>query len=725
MSHSAEPWVLGYASSHNGGACLLKGDKIIAAIQEERLLRQKRAYHLGSRASLASQYCLNFAGISPADLSMVVFSSVMDNQDVLEDIGLNPTLRVAHHSIPTVSIGHHMAHAIGAYATSGFRDSAILVIDGCGSPVSNLSKEEQDAVLPQYRDRYKNTPPNLVHETISIYSGAGTTITPVEKHVSALTGPGRLPPSLGHMYEEVAAKIFGLGLEGAGKVMGLAPFGTPNLAPHVFFEIINGQFVVHENVIDRICPWDEPWPSHEKQYSDLAASVQVALERGVLHLVRRAFELTGQKSLCYAGGVALNSIANERIHREGIFRQMFTMPAAEDSGTAIGAAYHGLWKVVGTSSYRRLRCDAVGRSYPQKYVENAIGKQSGLTVIRESNLSSRVAELLANGSIVGWFQGRSEMGPRALGQRSILCDPRRPDMKDRLNSRIKFREPFRPFAPAILHSEVREWFEVDSGFEDSPYMLRVVPLRPDKRQLVPAVVHVDGTGRLQTVSDQDDHRFYSLLKAFHKKTGCPILLNTSFNIAGEPIVESPEDALRCLLLTELDYCVIDDFLITKDSIHPSLFEFYPKLSSAVMWTDLLTRDRRSNHAPAHSGRRAGLLRSFHFDYFGSVDITTIVSTQNSLHRLAARTSDELVVNVGDDLPRVVVSSRWGLIVHILNRHLYDLLKSMDGTLCCTELQDRARQMAPDFFDLATFRRSIASLARAGIITLEAEPVGYS
>jgi carbamoyltransferase len=261
--------------------------------------------------------------------------------------------------------------------------------------------------------------------------------------------------------------------------------------------------------------------------------------------------------------VALNSVANERIIRESGFENVYIMPAAEDSGTAIGAAYHGLWHLTQYNSRKQIRHDAPGGLYSPAEISAAIDQSTSITAVQSTDVISDAAQLLCEGKIIGWFDGGAELGPRALGQRSILCDPRQPDAKDTLNRRVKMRESFRPFAPAVLLEEAANWFDFGDTVRESPFMLRVVDVKREKRDLVPAIVHVDGTGRVQTLTRENNGRFYELVKKFHVETGVPMLLNTSFNRMGEPIIETPADAIGCLLNTGLDCCVFEDRIVFK------------------------------------------------------------------------------------------------------------------------------------------------------------------
>ena len=555
-----EPWILGISASHNGSACLLKGDQIVVAIQEERLTRFKRHRIYGAKASKAVAYCLNYAGIEPSDLSLVVLCIQGRKQDQVHDLRLEPFLNVFTHKIPTLTIPHHYGHAVSVFATSGFAESAVLIVDGAGSPVSDFTTEELNVMNGnKAADSW---------ETISLYHASGTTVVPLEKHVIErgawlVMHDGAMPSfgSLGGMFSAAAQQIFGEPAE-AGKVMGLAPYGKAEFASSDFFEVVNGRFHFKDGVPRRF-RYQERRPNRASEYEALAGSVQAALEDALLYLVRHIRELSGSDNLCYAGGVALNSVANERIIRESGFKNVYIMPAAEDSGTSIGAAYYGLWQLTQHNSQRPILHDAPGRSYSSADVSAALNVREDIRVVHSSDVLADAIELLCDGKIIGWFDGGSELGPRALGQRSILCDPRQPDAKETLNRRVKMREAFRPFAPAVLLEEAGKWFEFGTTTPESPFMLRVVEVNGKRKDDVPAIVHVDGTGRVQTLTRANNGRFYELVRKFHEQTGVPILLNTSFNRMGQPIVETPADAIECLLNTGLDCCVFEDRIVFK------------------------------------------------------------------------------------------------------------------------------------------------------------------
>jgi carbamoyltransferase len=570
------PWVMGVGASHNGAVCLLHGDEIVVAIQEERLTRRKRARIEAGKRCLAIDYCLQAAGITADELDLVVASVHGVEGAAAQDINLNPSLQPARRGIPTLTLPHHRAHAFGAFATSGFDDATILVVDGVGSLGEVLPSDEQAAILG-------DGPYMGSRESTSIYRGRGHEIVPLEKNMVPdgawyRLGADGFPAfaTLGGMFSAVAQQLFGDPME-AGKVMGLAPYGRPRFA--------EGLVSYRDGRLDPCGTLPEParlrgrWPAHQDTYQDLAASVQAALEQVLLHLVERARALGSSRNLCYAGGVALNCIANERIIREGGFDSIYVMPAAEDSGVALGAAFYGLWSLTQRNARVRVDVDAMGCRYSEASVDAALDAVPGIAWERPARLETDVAESLAKGEIIGVLRGRSELGPRALGQRSILCDPRMPHGKDLLNSRVKFREAFRPFAPVILREHAHEWFELGGTGPDSPFMMRIVEVREDKRARVPAVVHVDGTGRLQTVTARDNPDLYRLVQAFYERTGVPLLLNTSFNVMGEPIVETPEDALWSLLSTGIDAVVLEDRTVRRQPGAGGLVSLTPHIAA--------------------------------------------------------------------------------------------------------------------------------------------------
>lgn len=694
------PWVLGIAASHNGAACLLRGDEIVVAIQEERLLRSKRARLHGAFGHLAISYCLDYARLSPADLAMIVLCSQASNYHADNDVFLNDLLQPSRFGVPVRRISHHTGHAAGAFATSGFEEAAVLVVDGMGSPYEDLSEAERQVIRPA---KEKGA------ETHSLYGAVGTELRPLEKQVvkddrwldfgardRMRTGMPRFG-SLGGLYGAVGWQIFGDTMDGAGKVMGLAPYGRATIPASDFFSVEQGVLRFSDEVPGRYAH-AEHWPARQQEYRDLAASAQAALEEAVLACARRLRELCPSARLCYAGGVALNSVANERIIREAGFKEVFIMPAAEDSGTAIGAAYYGLWQLTGRNSCRRLAHDAVGRTYVAREIAAAIASAPAVVARRSDDVIEETVTQLCAGRIVGWFQGRSELGPRALGQRSILCDPRRPEMKDVLNSRVKHREGFRPFAPMILLDEAASWFDLDGAPRDSPFMLRIARFRPEKQSLVPAVVHVDGTGRMQTVTREANGFLYDLLREFHRRTGVPILLNTSFNVAGEPIVETPDDALWCLLYTGLDRCVLGDHIVEKRPQFRSILDLRVRLSGT--WASV--------HYPVGTEGIDGVA----FEQSAALPVETPVGAITAASLMLRQRIDALKLPFAE----YRVMTPWGEATQFTELKIFELLRLVDGRRTGAMLHQLLAATPGAALDEPSFMRLLGRLRRAAIIS---------
>jgi carbamoyltransferase len=715
MTVENKPWVLGISCSHNGAVCLLRGSEIVAAVQEERLTRVKRQKLHGALPSLAINYCLQHAGIKASDLSLIACTVQGRTADTLEDVALNPLLQAVLHKVPIVTLSHHLAHAVSAFAISGFDDSAILVIDGVGSPEEDFSAAEKNAI--------KSPIPNG-SEAISLYSAQGTSFTPLEKH---LVAKGRwvtweflrMPrfQSLGGIFSAAAWQIFGDHLE-AGKVMGLAPYGEPDFPASDFFEIVDGRFEYKDTVPARFDHADR-WPKRQSEYKNLACSTQAALEEALMFLTGHLRELFPSRNLCYAGGVALNSVANERIIRESGFEDVYIIPAAEDSGCAIGAAYHGLWQLTGENTRQRLKHDAVGRSYSREEIAETIARVPGIEVAEPADPLAEVVDLLCSGKIVGWFQGRSELGPRALGQRSILCDPRSPDAKAVLNSRVKHREEFRPFAPVIPLEEAASWFEADGHDLASPFMLRVCRIKEDKQPLIPGVVHVDGTGRIQTVTREENGLFYELIKKFHAKTGVPVLINTSYNVMDEPIVETPDDAVWCFLSTGIDACVLEGRIVTKKPGFRSILDFYPYLDCLRLAETRLVDEGRIGSGEENE--------SF---------VTFNVKTPWGRARQIASSNVLPVLSLLDGR-----TDGWSLIEKLAGRQAKQpdqqtLVRSLarwrkaspgefliDGTATATDVLQVLHRQQISAYDEPALTRMLVRLRRQGVIGFRAAPIG--
>lgn len=685
----ADPWILGIAASHNGAACLLKGDRVVVAIQEERLSGVKRCQLLPSQHSMAIEYCLAKAGITVADLSAVVTCPQGPALDPGNDVRQSPQLRFACDDILSFSIPHHLGHATHAFATSGYDDAAVLVIDGMGSPVSDLPVDELEVLE---RNHTEVTLKDALEafdswETISLYRGSRDGgLIPLFKRSANWAGMAGRPKegmaifgSVGGMYAAVAYQIFG-DASLAGNVMALAAYGIPSLPTDYFYNFTDAVLAFSE-VVPRLFEHDRRWPDMSREYVDLAASVQNALEVLVLELAREARTRSGFSSLCYSGGVALNGIANERIIREGGFDRVHIPAGSEDCGTAIGAAYQGLWRISREQRrpVRLLTTDALGASYSTSEVVAAIGAVHCVPVQSHKDVLLETVDRLQAGQICGWFQGGSEFGPRALGYRSILADPRRAGVAARLNGLVKGREKFLPFAPAILLQHASDWFATGTYSRENPYMLRIWKFQQQVRDLVPAVVHVDGSGRAQTVSDQHG-RFFDLLRHFHQTTRLPLLLNTSFNMAGEPIVESPADALWCMVAANLDFCVLEDRIVARDEQFESIFSFIPTLSTEV----------------------SGQLGADHF---------LIVGASGGLSGTSAET------------PSIVVSNSWGSRRQPLYPPMSVTLGFVDGDSTCERIYNKVCNLRHAPKDRYSFGLLIARLRRMGILSLRPNSSG--
>lgn len=590
------PWVLGLSYSHNASACLLHGGELVAAIQEERLTRNKRQRMSPKHAAMAVSYCLEVAGIGPEDLDLVAISAAAMSSSasaaLLDRLRANPQLAGVRDTVQFLTYPHHMTHAAYAGAVTGVESAAVLVADGMGSGYDALDDAEKDVVattLAPIRGRQVG-----LSETLSIYGFDRGRITPLFKQMTARMD-GRFGDAseslirgttsrhgLGAMYERSSRVIFGEAQQ-SGKVMGLAPYGEPTIPVEDFHAVGDDNALDFRNPpaldLERARARGGGLDVEGREARNLAASVQRALEDGMLHFARGAHELTGSDTLVLSGGVALNGVANERIIRETPFRKVHIPPAVEDSGNSVGAAYLAFWEYCGPRPATALRVDATGRDYSGAEIDAAVAACPlvGAETLGDAAIEKAVA-CLTEGQILGWFQGRSELGPRALGQRSILCDPRPADAKDRLNRRVKRREAFRPFAPIVLADHAAEWFDLPPDIDpDGPFMTRVVPIRPEKQALIPAVTHVDGTGRFQTVGPENG-AIFDLVTCFHERTGVPVVLNTSFNLAGEPIVEAPADAVFDLLVADLDGVVLHDRLVRRrDGRRPGISDLAPEI----------------------------------------------------------------------------------------------------------------------------------------------------
>jgi carbamoyltransferase len=522
----------------------------VSAIEEERLTRRKYGYGLGPRLQrcLAGEYVLAQAGLSADQLDLIVANDL-----------LNKVYAVRYRD-RVRWIGHHLSHAASTFYTSPFERAAVLVLDGRGSAVEHGGVRRGETITS-----YVGGPDGL--RTVQAIQGRiGTSDRVTDESYE---------DSIGWMYEAVAKSI-GLTTTGdvgaPGKAMGLAPYGTRRYVDDLasFYALRDGEFRQSERqqrslvaFIAEELSGARDGEATEEICADFAFAVQAHTEHIMVALARWLHRRTGETALCLAGGVALNSVANFKILEETPFEEIYIIPAAGDQGTAIGAALHGHHAVAGNRWHPTEApfSPYLGREYSSADIDADIAPYlDQIRVERTDRIYERVAEDLASGLVVGWFQGGSEIGPRALGNRSILADPRDPGMKDRINAKVKHREPFRPFAPVVTRSRQTAFFSSDVP---APYMLLVPQVLESARALIPAVTHIDGSARLQTATPELNPRLCALLEAFDRLTGVPVLLNTSFNDHEEPIVETPADAVRCFLRTEMDRLVLGDLLVRK------------------------------------------------------------------------------------------------------------------------------------------------------------------
>ncbi|MBB6729982.1 carbamoyltransferase [Cohnella zeiphila] len=542
--------VLGLGGSmHDFSACLVSDGTIRFAVEDERLSRIKHSDGLDAAAlasGLAARYCLDAAGLSAEDVDLFVGNDILDPR-----YGRS----LARAGIPVRAINHHLAHAASAFYPSDFEEAAILVVDGSGSLID---------------------PEQGLNETVTFYCGENANIRELRKDAGKAVQVSPYPKvqdSVGGLYTTVTEAL-GFKRFDEGKTMGLAAYGTDRYVRdfYDFYELTeDGRFRCDERHARRRTLFElrllRPSRGADELFqikADIAYALQFHLERILVAFCDYLHRATGSRNLCLAGGVALNSVANRIVLERTPFERLFVQPAASDNGTAIGSALYGWHSLLGqprdAASLPSFN-PYLGREYDDADVEQALAPfRDRLDIVRPDDICKETARLLSEGRIVGWFQGRSEIGPRSLGNRSILADPRRAGMKDVINARIKHREPFRPFAPIVPEEDQEQYFELS---HPSYYMLLVPKVREDKHSVIPAVTHRDGTGRVQTVSAALNPKLHKLTNDFRKLTGVPVLLNTSFNDNGEPIVESPADAVACFLKIDLDHLVLHDFLLSK------------------------------------------------------------------------------------------------------------------------------------------------------------------
>jgi carbamoyltransferase len=531
---------------HDPAAALVVDGVPVAAAEEERFSRRKHGkdavpFSAWELPVEAMRWCLAEAGLAPADVDAVAYSYdpdlapvpgpdlTADGWEGLRTLYVRRAPRFLATALPDLRpdrvgyVAHHVAHAASACVAAPAESSAVLVLDGRGEVASHLGGRWRAGAL------------------------------------EVLAGQ-RLPHSLGLLYEEVTAHLGFRRSSDEYKVMALASYGDPARFGPAFRDRVratgDGGFTVEPVDLAALAPARHPDEGWQDVHADLAAAVQRRLEEVVLDLARWLHARTGEETITLAGGVALNCVANGRLAAEGPFARVWVQPAAGDTGTALGAALavaarRGEPRVPFTTA-------ALGRGWDDDEIESVL-KAAEQPYERPADLAETVAEALATGAVVGWFQGRSEYGPRALGHRSLLCDPRRPENLGRMNA-LKGREEFRPVAPMVLAERAAEIFD---GVQPSPYMLFVHRVDPAWVERIPAAVHVDGTARIQTVSDADEPLVAAMLRAFERRTGVPVVVNTSFNTAGRPMVDTPRHALECFGSGPIDLLALGPFVMRR------------------------------------------------------------------------------------------------------------------------------------------------------------------
>ncbi|CNB81763.1 putative transferase [Yersinia frederiksenii] len=559
-------YILGTALSHDGSTCLMKDGKIIFAVEKERISRIK---HDGFNDNMTIQYCLDAAGIEYSDLTLIVEQN-SHNPLFSEKLEYRKN-RVLPSMVPVVTLSHHLAHAYSAIGTSPFDDMGIVVIDGHGGSLDNcndLSEGVYGTNNIHINNRYR------YWETCSYYVYQNGKITPIFKDFSRWVNrkdrkeypaaTWEIENSIGEFYEGIALYIFGE-LDCAGKLMGLAPYGRPDIIDWQPFFFNSGKVILRNDWWINIDPQLNSHPTHFhdnfQYYADLAWWAQTKLEEALFYLFNYYYQLYPMANFAYAGGVALNATANEKLINGCEFEHLYIQPAAGDNGLSIGCCYYGWLEVLKKGRTRHCGSTFFGKNYNDISVLTELEKyKERIEYIYDDEIETRAAESIAAGHVIAWFQGESEFGPRALGNRSILADPRNPQMKDHINANVKFREDFRPFAPAVLHEKVHDYFNLT---HDSDYMLFIAYVKEQYRADLPSIVHIDGSARVQTVKQHLNKKFHKLITAFFDKTGIPILLNTSLNTKGMPIVETPADAIHLFLNCGLDYLFINNYKISK------------------------------------------------------------------------------------------------------------------------------------------------------------------
>ncbi|WP_343635055.1 carbamoyltransferase C-terminal domain-containing protein [Fluviicola sp.] len=558
-------YVLGTGLSHNGSAVLLKDGVICVAIEKERITRIK---HDGGNDSDAIQYCLDAEGISLEDVKLVVQTANFEIPDRERFHGKR--VFAGNEKPELVSISHHLAHAYSAAGTCEFDACVVMVIDGCGSPYQQCMDVSQGTLFPANISRLSGT--GMWCEKDSFYLFDGQKMTPLLKDFSPVETPAqdqlKLPVtshSIGGFYAAISHYVFG-NMDDVGKLMGLAPYGKAGLIGQEAFDFKDGSLLVRNEwreVLNMPSSGYAFFREHFQYYADVAFWAQQEVEKAVFWCFKDRLTRFPHKNVCYSGGVALNAVANAKLLNEQVVGNFYIEPAAGDNGLALGCAYYGWLEVLKKQKVKHNASTCFGKSYAKEEIQKALEVLPENYILQElqpEDLVQLTAKKLAVGKTIGWFQNQCEFGPRALGHRSILGHPGIEGLGDHINANIKFREDFRPFAPAVLSGFAETYFR--SG-RKSPYMILVDHTKPEYLEVLRNVTHVNGTARVQTVEKDWNPLFYQLIEAFQEESGIGVLLNTSFNKKGMPIVETPEQALNLFLESALDVLVLNHFLVEK------------------------------------------------------------------------------------------------------------------------------------------------------------------
>ena len=594
---SEDRWVMGVNIGHDSGATLIKNGKVFVSINSERISRIKHDEANDDFPWKAMEYCLDYAGITKEDLERIVWNGI----GLPPDLAIDPNglwanrLKDNGWHFPEDRLNyctHHLAHAYSAHYSSGFEESVSIVVDAGGE--TNF-RDVIDKFTTNKIAHMKKYPIEKCVEASSIYEIKKGVFTKIYGAYKPFPEAGELWPTLGQSVGELYAlgcNYIGMdGLYDAGKLMGLASYGRPEVANKRFNEKMvyidpdpkSGDYFIRvhhavpreEQTAETLMYIDSPRPEYFssniasedfQSKADWAWMIQNKFEDLILFLAKKASMNSDVKYLTGAGGCFLNSIANQKIVDLDLFDDHFYVPAADDGGISIGTAFYGYYNFHPDKGKVNLSNKEetvfMGKDYSEEEIMSDINNVDKITYEKiedEDALAKKIASFLHEGKVVGFFQGGSEMGPRALGHRSILGDPTHPDMQDIINNRVKHREWYRPFAPACTVEDADKYF---THTTESPYMLLIAQVKEEFKEKLPSITHVDGTARLQTVRRETNQRYYDVIKEFGKLSGIPVILNTSFNEAGEPIVETPADAIRCFLKNDIDYLVVENYLIT-------------------------------------------------------------------------------------------------------------------------------------------------------------------